>query len=147
VAREFWGFGYDPSAGTVSLGPYTISVDTAAQAAEKLSWAIYQPAREADQAKAAEELTRVVGVLTAAGISCSPSQEAPVWVRVKDDSQVWLSLVAGPSDHGRRDLSERIVRALTDAGLRLVSIRQADELEAAERLVLGEALFVEADAA
>lgn len=147
VAREFWGFGYDPDAGTVSLGPYTIHVDTATQAAEALSWAVYQAAREVDQASAAEALVRTIGVLTAAGISCSPSREAPVWVRVKDDSRVWLSLVAGLNDHGRHDLSERIIHALTDGGLRLVSIRQAENLGAAERLVQGEALFVEADAA
>jgi len=146
VAREFWGFGYDPSAGTVSLGLYTIHVDTAAQAAKELSWAIYQAAREIDQASAAEVLARTVGVLTAAGISCCPSREAPVWVRVKDDSRVWLSLVAGLSDHGRHDLSKRIVHALTEAGLCLVSIRQAESLETAERLVRGEALFVKADA-
>lgn len=145
VAREFWGFGYDPKAGTVSLCPDTIHADTAAGAAKELSWAIYQAAREIDQAIATEMLARTVSVLTADGVSCSPSRQAPVWVRVKDDSRVWLSLVAGLSDHGRRDLSERIVRALTDAGLRLVSIAQADDLEIAERLARGEALFVEAD--
>ena len=71
VAREYWGFGYDPNAGTVSLGPYTIQVDTADQAAKDLSWAIYQAARAVDQANAAELLTRTVGVLNKAGISCA----------------------------------------------------------------------------
>ena len=93
---------------------------------------------------AAEVLANTVRVLTAAGIFCSPSREAPVWVRVKEDSRVWLSLVASQSDRGRRDLSERIVHLLTDTGLQLVSIRQGEDLETAERLTRGEALFVEA---
>jgi hypothetical protein len=29
VAREYWGFAYDPAAGTICLGPYTIRADTA----------------------------------------------------------------------------------------------------------------------
>ena len=147
VASEFWGFGYDPTAGTISLGPYSIHVDEATQAAEELSWAIYQAAREVDQAGAAEILAETVKVLAAAGISCSPSGESPVWVRMRDDSRVWLSIVAGLSGHGRHDLSERIVHALTDAGLGLVSIGQAENMEAAERLVQGEALFVETNMA
>jgi hypothetical protein len=141
VAREFWGFGYDPGAGTVSLGPDTINVDTADRAARELSWAIYQASREVDQANAAVLLARTIEVLTAAGIACSPAQEAPLWVRVKD-SRIWLSLItAGQSDQ-RRALAEQVVDALTSAQLRLVSIRQAEDLEAAERLVLGETLFV-----
>ena len=54
----------------LSFRPYTIQVDTADQAAKDLSWAIYQAAREVDQANAAELLTRTVGVLNNAGISC-----------------------------------------------------------------------------
>jgi hypothetical protein len=144
VAREFWGFAYDPSAGTVSLGPYTINVDTADQAARELSWAIYQASREVDQANAAELLARTAEVLTAAGVPCSLAQEAPLRIRMKDDSRVWLSLIAaGQNEHERRALAEQVVNALTSAQLRLVSIQQAEDLAAAERLVRGEALFVE----
>jgi hypothetical protein len=146
VARDFWGFGYDPNAGIVFLGPYTIHVDTADQAATELSLAIYRAAREVDQKIATELLTRTVEVLTDAGISCSPTQEAPLWVRLKDDSRVWLSLIDGLSEHQRREQAEQVVDALTDAGLHLLSIRQAEDLETAERLVRGEALFVELDA-
>jgi hypothetical protein len=152
VAREYWGFGYDPNVGTVSLGPYTIQVDAADQAAKDLSWAIYQAAREVDQADAAELLTRTVGALNKAGISCAStsSEEVSLWVRVKDDSRAWLSLTAVGLDldqQERRELSEQIVSVLTNAGLlRLVSIRQAENLEPAERLLRGEALFVESDA-
>ena len=149
VAREYWGFGYDPNAGTVSLGPYTIQVDTADQAAKDLSWAIYQAAREVDQANAAELLSRIVEVLNNAGISCAStsSEEVSLWVRVKDDSRAWLSLTAaGLNQPERRELSEQIVSVLTNAGLRLVSIKQAENLEPAERLLRGEALYVESDA-
>jgi hypothetical protein len=36
VARDYWRFGYDPIAATVSLGPYTIDVDMAERAAHEL---------------------------------------------------------------------------------------------------------------
>jgi hypothetical protein len=149
VAREYWGFGYDPTVGTVSLGPYTIQVERADQAAKDLSWAIYQAAREVDQANAGELLSRTVEVLNSAGISCSStsSDDVSLCVRVKDDSRAWLSLTAvGQNRPERRELSQQIVSALANAGLRLVSIRQAENLEPAERLLQGEALYVELDA-
>jgi hypothetical protein len=148
VAQEYWGFGYDPGAGAVSLGPYTIQVDTADQAAKDLSWAIYQAARAVDQANATELRSRTVSVLSNAGISSSSTsaEDASLWVRVKEDSRAWLSLAAvGLNHQQRRELSEQVVRVLTDAGLRLVSINQGENLEAAERLVRGgEALYVDA---
>ena len=68
-------------------------------------------------------------------------------LRVKDDSRVWLSLTAvGLNQQERRELSEQIVSVLANAGLRLVSIRQAEGLEPAERLLRGEALYVGSDA-
>jgi hypothetical protein len=70
-----------------------------------------------------------------------------LWVRVKDDSRVWLSLIAvGLNQQERRELSEQIVSVITNAGLRLVSVRQAENLESAERLLRGEALYVESNA-
>jgi len=66
---------------------------------------------------------------------------------VKDDSRAWLSLIDGGQNQlERRELSEQVVSVLNKAGLRLVSIRQAENLELAERLLLGEALYVESDA-
>jgi hypothetical protein len=53
----------------------------------------------------------------------------------------------GQDQPERRELSEQIVRVLTNAGLRLVSIGQAEDLEPAERLLRGEALYVEPNAA
>lgn len=147
IAREFWGFGYDPNANTVFLGPYTIRVDLADQAAKELSWAIYQAAREIDRKNADELLARTTQVLTNAGISCSPAQETSLWVRVKDDSRVWLSLNAGNlNEQERRELAEQIVGALSSVRLHLASIMQAEDLETTERLVRGEALFVESGA-
>jgi hypothetical protein len=147
IAREYWGFGYDPNAGTVSLGPYTIDVDIVAQAAKKLSWAVYMASHTVDQANAVALLDTTVRVLTAAGVSCSPTPEASLWVRVKDDSRVWLSLVAADVDEQeQRELGEQVVDALSTAGLHLVSIRQAEDLGAVERLIRGEALFVESNA-
>lgn len=149
VVREYWGFGYDADVGTVALGPYTIHVDTADQAAKDLSLAIYQAAREVDQANAAELLARTVQVFNIAGISCASasSKKASLWVRVKDDSRIWLSLTAvGLNQLEQRELSEKIVSVITKAGLRLTSLRQAENLEPAERLKRGEALYVESAA-
>lgn len=146
VAREYWGFGYDPKGGTVSLGPYSISVDVADQAARDMAWAIYQAARAVDQMNATELGSMVVEVLSNAGISCTsvPANEASVWVRVKDDSRVWLSLVKdGLNQPEQLGLSEQVISVLADAGLRLVSTNQAEDLEPAERLLRGEALFIE----
>jgi len=44
VAREYWSFGYDPSAGTVSLGPFRIHIDAADRAARELCHAICRSA-------------------------------------------------------------------------------------------------------
>jgi hypothetical protein len=127
IARDYWGFSYDPNAGTVSLGPYTIHVDTAAQAATKLSWAVYLASRTVDEANAAATLDATINVLTAAGFSCSPAPEASLWVRVKDDSRVWLSLVIANVDgQERRELAEQVVDALSTAVLHLVSIHSVN---------------------
>jgi hypothetical protein len=48
VAREYWGFEYNSSRDTISLGPYTISVDAADRAAAELSHAIYLAAHQVD---------------------------------------------------------------------------------------------------
>jgi hypothetical protein len=113
-----------------------------------MSWAIYQAAREVDRANAAEMLSRTVELLSNAGISCASisSDEVSLWVRVKDDSRAWLSFTsAAQTRPERRELSEQVVNILTNAGLRLVSIMQAENLEPAERLLRGEVLYVESD--
>jgi hypothetical protein len=49
VARDYWGFGYDPSTRRVRLGPNHIDVETAERAAGELHWAIYSAAVEVDR--------------------------------------------------------------------------------------------------
>lgn len=68
MARAYWGFGYEPTAGAVSLGQYCIHVDTADRAAVELSQAIYLAAREVDKTNTAELRARTLGTLTNAGI-------------------------------------------------------------------------------
>lgn len=41
IARDYAGFGYDPTEGTVSFGPYTIHIDIADRAAVELCQAIH----------------------------------------------------------------------------------------------------------
>jgi hypothetical protein len=149
VARDYWGFGYDPSTGIVSLGSFTIHVDAADQAADQLSRAIYFAAREVDKKNAGELHTRTAEILTHAGISCASisSEDVSAWLRVKEDSRVWLSLAAAQSsDPERRKLSEQIVDVLANVGLTLSSITEAENLTATERLLRGEALFVQQEA-
>lgn len=49
VARDYWGFGYDPSTRTFRLGPLRIEVDSAVSAANDLHRAIYAAARAVDE--------------------------------------------------------------------------------------------------
>ncbi len=145
VARQYWGFAYNPNAGTVSLGPYTIHVDTADQAAVALSRAIYAAAWEVGKKNTAELRTRTIDSLTNAGIRCDSSDKAVLKVSPGTDFRIWLSLdlTAGSDEHEHRELSERIVIALAGAGLRLVSNVPTGTLGSAEPLARGETLYVE----
>jgi hypothetical protein len=51
IAQAFWSFAYDPIAGTVSLGPYSITLAAAAQAASDFRHAIYMAGREVEKAE------------------------------------------------------------------------------------------------
>ena len=147
VARDYWPFGYDPTAATVSFGPYTMHIDTAEQAAHELCQAIYTAAREVDKKNTAERRSSTIAALEGAGIRCD-TPGAVLKFSPGTDLRVWLSLnlTAGPDEQGRRELSERIVAALANDGLRLESTNLAEPLEAAERLIRGEVLYVEPDA-
>jgi hypothetical protein len=48
VARDYWVFGYDRSAGAISCGPYRIEVDIAVRAAVDLARCIYTAAKAVD---------------------------------------------------------------------------------------------------
>lgn len=145
VARHFWGFGYDPRAGTVSFGPYTIEIDVAERAAHELSQAIYMAAREVDAKNIAALRARTVDALARVGIPCD-SPESKLLISPGADRRVWVSLKlqADATDDQRWDLARRVVAALVAAGLRLVSTIAEPGTDVAELLVRRDSLFVEA---
>ena len=147
VARDYWPFGYDPDAASVSFGPYTIDIDVAEQAAHELCHAIYTAAREVDKKNTAQQHSSTIKALEGAGIRCDVP-DAMLKVSPGTDLRIWLSLelTARSDEQARRELSERIVAALANAGLRLRSTDLAEPLQPVERLVRGEALYVEPDA-
>jgi hypothetical protein len=130
VAREYWSFGYDPSAGTVSLGPFRIHIDTANRAARELCHAIYVAARKVDERNTAELRAKTTGALTAAGIVYGSPADI-VKVSPGSDLRVWLSfnIEEGSAERERQQLSERIVGALAAARLQLVSAAQPKDRE------------------
>lgn len=144
IARDYWRFGYDPSAGTVSFGPYKIDIGAAERAAAELCSAIYAAAREVDKKNTSELRARVTEALKRAGIS-HDRRNAMLMVSPGNDMRVWLSFRPGSGVQERRELSQRIIRSLAAAGLRLASTMSAEELDSAERLTQGEALYAEAD--
>ena len=147
VARDYWDFGYDPDASTVSFGPYTIHIDVAERAAHELCRAIYAAARQVDNKNTAKLRTGTTNALEGAGIR-SNGPGAVLRVSSGIDQRIWLSLdlPAGSDEQQCRELSERVVTALANGGLRLKSADLVGALEAAERLSGGELLYVEPDA-
>jgi len=147
VARDYWGFGFDPNAGTVSFGPYVIHIDAAERAAKELCHAIHMAAREADKKNVAELRTKTIGTLMAADIACD-CPDVVLKVSPGVDLKIWLSLDmharCGASEY--EDLAVRIVAALSAAGLRLASSMEPQSRDAAERLARGEPLYVAPDA-
>jgi hypothetical protein len=143
IARDFSRFGYDPTAGTVELGPYTIEIDVAARAAGELARAIYLAAHEVDKASVAQLRAKTIEALTDAGIPHNPPDDV-LRVSPGNDLRVWLSfrLDSGVEEQNLRTLAEQIVSALAHAGLHLESTNLAQHLETAERLVRRESLSV-----
>lgn len=144
IARDFWGFGFDPSAGAVSFGPYTINIDTAEQAASEFSQAIYMAAREVDKRNTAELRAKTIAALTAVGIP-SGTPDASFKVSPGHDLKIWVSLdrTPGVEVSTDSDLARKIVTALAGADLRLVSNLDIEDHDAVTRLVRGELLYVE----
>lgn len=147
VARDYWRFGYDPIAATVSFGPYSLDIDVADEAAHELCQAIYMAAREVDKRNVAERRSRTIEALKSAGIGCE-RPESLVRVSLGTDLRIWLSLnpTADSDAQERRELSERVVAALARGGLRLESTNMAEALGSTERLMRGELLYVGPDA-
>ncbi|WP_285687904.1 hypothetical protein [Actinoplanes sp. NBRC 103695] len=143
IARDFSHFGYDPTAGTVELGPYTIEIDVAARAAVELARAINLAAHEVDKASVAQLRAKTIEALTDAGIPHNATGQV-LRVSPGNDLRVWLSFWpdTGVEEQNLRTLAEQIESALADAGLHLESINLAEHLETTERLVRRESLRV-----
>ncbi len=141
VASAYWGFGYDPAKDTITLGPYVIEVTTAVRAAAALADDIYQAARAVDQRNAAELRARTVSAITEAGVSCGTAKDT-LKVSRGPDPKVWISLDTSATEQDRQRLPEQVVAALATAGLRLVSFAESQSSNPAERLRVGEALYV-----
>ncbi|MFD3618692.1 hypothetical protein ACFWWT_26325 [Streptomyces sp. NPDC058676] len=143
VARDFWSFGYDPVADTVTMGPFTFSVSAAVPAANSLCDAIYAATRAVDQRTTAELRDQVVQALNDATIRCAPPQE-PVRVSQGHDMQIWLSFELGCVPDGQhKEMAERVATAMGGAGLRLTSSTFPQAQNMTERLAAGEVLRVE----
>jgi hypothetical protein len=143
VARDFWGFAYDPQADTVTMGPYRIDVGAVEQAAGELALAIYLAANEVDKRSTAQLRATVVRTLTAALIPCAP--EGAVRVSGGGDGRVWLSFAprVPPGEPERQDLAERVVAALATTSLRLAGSMPLQPEESVKRLVGWESLWVQ----
>jgi hypothetical protein len=144
VASFFWGFGYDPSDDTISIGPYRIDVGTADRAAKELSWAIFMAAREVDKKNTAELRARTIRALTSSGIPCESPEDALV-VSPGTDLRIWVSVrptaLAGGLD--LHELAARIVAALEAEDLRLIPPSEPHSQDIVERLARGESLVAE----
>ncbi|MFE1832852.1 hypothetical protein [Streptomyces sviceus] len=146
VARHFWGFGFNPTAGTVSFGPYIISIDTAERAAHEFAHAIYMAAHEVDKRNTAELRAKTIAALMVGGIQ-SGVPDAGFKVSPGDDLSIWVSLdrTPGVEELVYIGLATRIVEALASADLRLVSNIDTADQAAVVRLARGECLYVAAD--
>jgi len=146
VARDFWRFGYDPDAATVSFGPYTIDVGVAEHATHELCQAIYTAARAVDDRNIAERRNRTIETLEGAGFRCD-APDAVLKVSPGTGRRIWLplNLRCGSDGKERRELSNRIVAALANGGLHLESTNLAEPVEPADLLLRGELLRVEPD--
>jgi hypothetical protein len=144
VAQEYWGFAYDPAAGTVSLGPYSIGIEAADRAAVELSQAIYLAAREVDKKNASDVRAETVRLLPAAGIEVDTPNAR---LRISDgmDSRIWLSLTSEPGtdEHELGILAEGVVAVMVEGGLRLMCPTEPQSQDFVTRLARGETLWVE----
>ncbi|WP_256176744.1 hypothetical protein [Kitasatospora aureofaciens] len=143
VARDFWSFGYDPSADTVTMGPFTISVPAAETATRQLHAAIYTAARSVDLARALAVRAEAAEALTAAGITHTPP-DGQVLLSPGADLRVWLSLnLPGDQAQLRHDVAQRTIAAITAAGLALASNSHPQAHDLHDRLAGAEALLVQ----
>jgi hypothetical protein len=138
IAREYWSFGYDPTTGVVSFGPYSIHIDAAEQAASQLCDDIYMAAREVDKKNTAARRARTIAALNRAGLVCD-EPESLVQISPGADHKIWVSL----RSHDDAGLAERVVSALAADGLQLMPTMAAADGTSIDRLLRSEPLFVE----
>ncbi|MEV0897195.1 hypothetical protein [Actinoplanes sp. NPDC049802] len=143
-ASEFWGFAYDPSAETISLGPYTLSVEAVPSAVAGLVDAVYIASRAVDRRNAVDLGADVRNALTKCGISNDEGSSFPNFI-VGRDNRLWLSLncdgQAGEAD--LRAAADRIVLALHAAHIRIICSEMPSEHDVAGLLARGGKLFCE----
>ncbi|MBM0226123.1 hypothetical protein [Micromonospora sp. ATA51] len=144
VASEFWGFAYDPAIETISLGPYTISVNAVAGAVARLADAVYAAARAVAHRNAVDLGADAKKVLTAEGVSTDEVSSFPRLI-VGSDNRLWLSLSLDGHDEEaeRRALADRVVRALHAANIKLICPEPPNERDVAGPLARGGALLCE----
>ena len=144
VASEFWGFAYDPAAESISLGPYTISVDAVAAAVDQLVDAVDAAARTVDRRNAVDLGADVKNALTTEGLSTDAESSFPRLI-VGRDNRLWLSLTLDgrAEEADRRALAVRVVRTLRAANIRLICAEMPNEEDVAGPLARGVALFCE----
>ncbi len=140
VASKYSRFGYDPTADEITFGPYSFQVSASVDAAKDLAYAIFQAAFAVDQRAAVELRGRTVDALAASEVLGSVVQVSP-----GRDRRIWVSLPNTPGVD-RRTLSEEVVAVLSESGLRLLSSMEPQSSNSAERLLGGEALYVESAA-
>lgn len=140
IARTFSGFGYDSRAGTITLGPYKIGVETASRAAHMLCEAIYAAAREVDKKTAADLRAKAVRILIDAGVQHAMADRLlPLYYGF--DLRLQLSTDIEALD-GRAELARQVTTALASARIRLMSSSHPQAQDIAERLARGESLYV-----
>lgn len=142
VASKYWRFDYDPGSDIITVGPYAIHVATALDATRALAYAVAMAARAVDLRNAAELHSRVLAAFATAGL---PSGGEGDVLRVSPgaDTRIWVSLDTVPGGD-RETLSEQVIAALAAADLQLLSLREPQSSNPAERLRGGEPLVAAA---
>ncbi|MFF4880224.1 hypothetical protein [Micromonospora sp. NPDC000668] len=144
VASEFWGFAYEPDTETISLGPYTISVNAVTGAVARLVDAVDVAARTVDRRNAVDLGADVKKALTAGGISTDEGPSFPRLI-VGSDNRLRLSLNSdGNADEvDRHALANRVVRTLRAANFKVIWPEMPNDYDVAGPLARGVALFCE----
>jgi hypothetical protein len=140
VASKYWRFDYDPTSDIITVGPYAIHVATALDATRVLGYAVAMAARAVDLRDAAKLRSRVLAAFAAAGLP-SGGEDDVLRVSPGADTRIWVSFDTNPGGD-RETLSDQVIAALAAADLQLLSLREPQSSNPAERLRGGELLAV-----